>query len=177
MKATGIVRRIDELGRIVIPKEIRKTLRLREGENLEIYTDQDDKIILKKYSLMNKLEDFSQVFTDSIYAFLKHNIIITDTDEIIAVSGDLKKELMGKEISDELEDHIVRRDSMLESFQKDIQIINDDAYNGSYTMSTIVANGDAVGLVLIFSEQERLTESDKKIVEIAANFLSKHLEN
>lgn len=177
MKATGIVRRIDELGRIVIPKEIRKTLRLREGENLEIYTDQNDKIILKKYSLMNKLEDFSQVFTDSIHAFLKHNIIITDTDIVIAASGDLKKELMGKEISEELENHIVRRDSMLESFQKDIKISNDDAYNGSYAMSTIVANGDAVGLVLIFSEQENLTESDKKIVEIAANFLSKHLEN
>lgn len=177
MKATGIVRRIDELGRIVIPKEIRKTLRLREGENLEIYTDQDDKIILKKYSLMNKLEDFSQVFTDSIYAFIKHNIMITDTDIIIAASGDLKKELIGKEISEELENHIVRRDSMLESFQKDIQISNDEAYNGSYAMSTIVANGDAVGLVLIFSEQERLTEAEKKIVEIAANFLSKHLEN
>lgn len=177
MKATGIVRRIDELGRIVIPKEIRKTLRLREGENLEIYTDSDDKIILKKYSLMNKLEDFSQVFTDSIYAFLKHNIIITDTDKIIAASGDLKKELLGNQISEELENHIMRRNTMLESFQKEIKITDDDAYQGSYTMSTIVANGDAVGLVFIFSEQDRLSEVEKKIAEITANFLAKHLES
>lgn len=177
MKATGIVRRIDELGRIVIPKEIRKTLRLREGENLEIYTDSDDKIILKKYSLMNKLEDFSQVFTDSIYTFLKHNIIITDTDKIIAASGELKKEFLGNKISDDLENHIMRRDTMLESFQKEIKITDDDAYQGSYAMSTIIASGDAVGLVFIFSEQDRLSEVEKKIAEITANFLAKHLEN
>lgn len=177
MKATGIVRRIDELGRIVIPKEIRKTLRLREGENLEIYTDSDNKIILKKYSLMNKLEDFAQIFTDSIYTYIKENIIITDTDKIIAASGSLKKELLGKEISEQLENYIVRRDSMLESFQKEIKIIGEETVTGSYAFSTIVASGDAVGLVFIFSEEERLSEIEKKITEIAANFLAKHLEN
>lgn len=177
MKATGIVRRIDELGRIVIPKEIRKTLRLREGENLEIYTNGDE-IILKKYSLMNKLEDFASDFTDSIYTFLKHNIIITDTDKIIAASGPIKKEVINHQISDDLENHIARRDNMLESFEKSIKIVSDeDEYVGSYTMSTIVANGDAVGLVFIFSDSEKLSEAEKKIAEIAANFLSKYLEN
>lgn len=177
MKATGIVRRIDELGRIVIPKEIRKTLRLREGENLEIYTD-DDQIILKKYSLMKKLDDFASDFTDSIYTFVKHNIIIADTDKIIAASGPIKKEIIHKQISEELENHIVRRDTMLESFEKEIKLIEDeDEYTGSYTMSTIVTEGDAVGLVLILSLDEKLTETEKRIVEIAANLLSKHLEN
>ena len=91
MKATGVVRRIDELGRIVIPKEIRKTMRIREGENIEIYIDSNENIVLKKYSIMKKLGDFAQSFTDSIHSFLKHNIIITDSDSIIAISGDLKK--------------------------------------------------------------------------------------
>ena len=177
MKATGIVRRIDELGRIVIPKEIRKTLRLREGENLEIYTESDDKIGLKKYSLMNKLEDFAQIFTDSIYSYLKHNILIMDTDHIIAVSGPMKKELIGKEISEELENHIVRRDTMLESFQKEIKIIGEKEILGSYALSTIVANGDAVGLVLLISTEERLSEIEKKVAEITANFLAKQIEN
>ena len=177
MKATGIIRRIDELGRIVIPKEIRKTLRLREGENLEIYTESDDKIVLKKYSLMNKLEDFAQIFTDSIYSYLKHNIMIMDTDHIIAVSGPMKKECLGKEISEEMENHIVRRNTMLESFRKDIKIDGENVVVGSFALSTIVANGDAIGLVLLFSEEERLTEIEKKVAEITANFLAKHLEN
>ena len=76
MKATGVVRRIDELGRIVIPKEIRKTLRIKEGENLEIFIDDKENVVLKKYSLMNKIEDFAQNFTDSINSLLKHNINI-----------------------------------------------------------------------------------------------------
>lgn len=177
MKATGIVRRIDELGRIVIPKEIRKTLRLREGENLEIYTESDDKIVLKKYSLMNKLEDFAQIFTDSIYSYLKHNIIIMDTNRIIAASGSMKKEIIGKEISEELENHIVRRDTMLESFQKNIKIVDEQEILGSYALSTIVANGDAVGLVLLLSTTERLSEIEKKVAEITANFLAKQIEN
>ena len=74
MKATGVVRRIDELGRIVIPKEIRRTLRIHEGENIEIYIDEKENIVLKKYSVMKKLGDFAQSFTDSIYSFLKHTI-------------------------------------------------------------------------------------------------------
>lgn len=176
MKATGIVRRIDELGRIVIPKEIRKTLRLREGENLEIYTNSDE-IILKKYSLINKLDDFAQEFTDSIYTMLKHNIIITDTDQVIAASGSDKKELLNNQISEQLEEHILRRDSMLESFEKSIEVTKNYTHNGSYTMSTIIASGDAVGLVFIFSKEERLTELERKIAEITANFLAKHLEN
>ena len=90
MKATGIIRRIDDLGRIVIPKEIRKNLRIKEGENLEIFV-QNEEIILRKYSMMNKISDLALELTDAIYTFMKHSIFITDTDQIVAGSGPLKK--------------------------------------------------------------------------------------
>ena len=87
MKATGIIRRIDELGRIVIPKEIRKTLRIKEGESLEIFVDNSENIVLKKYSIIKKMDDFAQDFVDAICSFIKHNVIIANNDTILAVSG------------------------------------------------------------------------------------------
>ena len=102
MKATGIIRRIDELGRIVIPKEIRKKLKINEGENIEIYIDEEEKIILKKYSNVKNIKDFVQTFIDSIYTSYKYNIVVTDTDKIIASVGNNKKELINKEISTNL---------------------------------------------------------------------------
>ena len=99
MKATGVIRRIDDLGRVVIPKEIRKNLRIKDGDNLEIYV-QKDEVILKKYSMMNKINDLAQELTDAIYTFMKHTIFITDTDQIVAGSGPLKKDFINKNISD-----------------------------------------------------------------------------
>ena len=121
MKTTGIVRRIDELGRIVIPKEIRKSLRIKEGESLEILIDNED-IILKKYSVIKNLNDFAQNITDSIYSFIKNNILITDTNSILAVSGPLKKELLNKSIGTDLELKIKRREEMLEKHKKALKI-------------------------------------------------------
>ncbi len=175
MKATGVVRRIDELGRIVIPKEIRKTLRIKEGENLEIYIENDN-IILKKYSAMNNLNDFAQELTDSIYSLLKTNIFIMDTDNIIALSGEMKKKYLGKQVSEEMENFISRRDSMLEKYSKKIKIIENIEEEGAYAYSSIVANGDAVGMVLIFSKEGQLSGNEEQIVKIVANFLAKHLE-
>ena len=176
MKATGVVRRIDELGRIVIPKEIRKTLRIHEGENVEIYIDDKENIVLKKYSVMKKLGDFAQNFTDSIYSFLKHTIIITDTDHIIAVSGDLKKEYLNCNISDTLLTSIQRRENILEKHEKAIKIKADTEIECTYVMNSIVCHGDAVGLVIILSQTEKITEIEEKIAQIAAQFLSKYLE-
>lgn len=174
MKATGVVRRIDELGRIVIPKEIRKTLRIKEGENLEIYIEKED-IILRKYSAMSNLNDFAQQLTDAIYTLLKNNIFIMDTDTIIAVSGDLKKKYLGKQISETMNDYISRRDSMFEKYPKKLKIANEEE-EGSFAYASVVANGDAVGMVLIFSRGEQLSGSGEQIVKIVANFLSKYLE-
>ena len=176
MKATGVVRRIDELGRIVIPKEIRKTLRIKDGESLEIYVNEDSEIILKKYSVLNKIDDFAQDFVDSIYSFLKHNIIVTDTDSVLAVAGNLKKEYLNKEISSNLEHSIKRRECMLETHMKDLKLIEDKNIECTYAISTIVVNGDTVGAVIILSTDEKVSEADEKIVKIASQFLSKYLE-
>lgn len=174
MKATGVVRRIDELGRIVIPKEIRKTLRIKEGENLEIYID-NESIILKKYSSIHNLDEFAQKLTDTISNLLKKNIIITDSDSIVAISGGLKKKYLGQKISDELETIIKKRSQILEKNIKSIKI-SEIEEAGSYTYAPIIANGDALGIVLILSKTEPLSESEEQIVKIVANFLAKHLE-
>lgn len=174
MKATGVVRRIDELGRIVIPKEIRKTLHIKEGENLEIYID-NETIILKKYSTIHNLNELAQTLTDSISNLIKQNVFITDNDNVVAVSGDLKKHYLGEKISDEMEEHIKKRSQILESDKKGLKIIEKEE-EGSYTYAPIIANGDALGMVLILSKEDALSEKEEQIVKIVANFLSKHLE-
>ena len=176
MKATGVVRRIDELGRIVIPKEIRKTMRIREGENIEIYTDTNYEIVLRKYSIIKKLGDFAQVYADSINNFLKKNVIITDSDNIIAASGELKRNLMNKELSDELINSIKRRESILEKHMKTLKLTEELSLDCTYVIDSIICNGDSVGLVLIFSKIDKISEIDEKIAQIAAEFLSKYLE-
>lgn len=175
MKATGIVRRIDELGRIVIPKEIRKTLRIREGENLEIYIDNEENIVLRKYSVLNKIDDIAQGITDAIHSYLNCNCFITDTDTIIAFSGSLKKEYLNKPIGTYLSNAIQRRECMLENHMKSVSLIENKEENISYAVSTIICNGDAVGMVFLFSADEKLTETDEKITKIVASFLAKHL--
>lgn len=176
MKATGIIRRIDELGRIVIPKEIRKTLRIKEGDNLEIYVDNTDNIILKKYSAMKKMEDFAQDFTDSIHSFISHNVLISDNDTILAISGSLKKDYNHKEISTELETKIKRRENMIERHPKSLSLIDDNTIEATYAVSPIIVNGDTIGLVMIFSDTDVVSDDDLKIVQIAARFLETHLQ-
>lgn len=176
MKATGVVRRIDELGRIVIPKEIRKTLRIKDGESLEVYVKENAEVVLKKYSVLNRIDDFAQDFVDSIYTFLKHNIIVVDTDTILAVAGPLKQEYLNKEISASLESSIKRRECMLETHTKDLKLVDDKVIECTYVISTIVVNGDAVGAVLILSTDDKVTETDERIVKIASQFLAKYLE-
>lgn len=175
MKATGVVRRIDELGRIVIPKEIRKTLRIREGENLEIYIDDKENIILKKYFIMNNLTEEAGVFADSIYALTHHNVIITDTDKIVAVGGTDRKTFIDKPISEQLKNAIMRRDKILEKGKKAIQVVEEQEMEASFTYTTIIVGGDATGLVLVYSDEE-LNETDKRIAELTAQVIAKQLE-
>lgn len=176
MKATGIIRRIDELGRIVIPKEIRKTLRIKEGENLEIYVDKEDNIILRKYSLIKRLNDFAQDFADSIHSFIKHTVLITDNDTILAFSGPLKKEYLNKNISSEIETKINRREEMLERHKKTLSLIEDETIEATYAVSPVIVNGDTVGLVMILSTEDMVDDIDLKIAQIASKFLNTHLE-
>jgi len=176
MKATGIIRRIDELGRIVIPKEIRKSLRIKEGENLEIYVDKEKNIILKKHSLIKKLNDFAQDFADSIHAFIKHDVIITDNDTILAVSGSLKKECLNQSISSDLESKINKREEILERHKKTISIIDNKNIEATYAVSPVIVNGDTIGLVMILSTNDIVDDIDFKIAQIASKFLNSHLE-
>ena len=117
--STGIVRRIDELGRIVIPKEIRKSLRIKNGDNLEILVEGDN-VTLRKYSQIENATDMAQIYAESFYQVLKYNVIVTDTDKIVAVAGNLKKKYLNMGISETVERMIERRDSFVERKKKEI---------------------------------------------------------
>lgn len=180
MKATGIVRRIDELGRIVVPKEIRRTLRIREGDPLEIFTDKDGEIVLKKYSPIGELSIFAQEYVDATAQILGCPVCVTDRDQIIAVAGVAKKDLLGKALHKELEEAINDREAIMakKGEKKYIQITGDeDVYEGQI-VQTIICEGDAIGAVIILSKDGRnpLTETERKAAIIAANFLGKQME-
>ena len=177
MQNTGIIRRIDELGRIVIPKEIRKLLRIQDGESLEIKVDDNGCIVLKRYMLLNKLEGLAQNFTDAIYSMIKKNVLITDIDKVIAFSGSLKKEYKNKQISNQLLERIKRREVLLEKHIKTLEIVDEKKIDCTYAINTLTINGDAVGLIIIFSNEEIVNETDSKIIKIVSNFLEKYLSN
>ena len=175
MKATGIIRRIDELGRIVIPKEIRKNLRIKVGESLEIFVDSDENIVLKKFSVMNKITDLSQELTDAIYSFVKHNVIITDNNTVLAASGKIKKEYLNQPISASVEESINRRESMFQNHFKEIEIIEGKEITCSYVNKSILADGEAVGMIIIFSTDQKMLDVDMTIAEIVSSFMTKYL--
>ncbi|PCK23655.1 stage V sporulation protein T [Bacillus pumilus] len=178
MKATGIVRRIDDLGRVVIPKEIRRTLRIREGDPLEIFVDRDGEVILKKYSPISELGDFAKEYADALFDSLGHSILICDRDTYIAVSGSSKKEYLNKSISDLIERTMDQRNSVLEESKKEIQLvdgIDDDV--SAYTIAPIVANGDPIGAVVLFSKERSMGEVEHKAAETAAGFLARQMEH
>lgn len=181
MKATGIVRRIDDLGRIVVPKEIRRTLRIREGDPLEIFTDREGEIILKKYSPIGELGQFAGEYSESLAQTTGHLVLITDCDHVIAVSGSGKKEFEGKQISKQLEEVISERKSYLaaKGDNEFIQVTLDDS--GEYSqqaISTIICEGDAIGAVILYSKDEKskMGETENKLATAAAGFLGRQME-
>ena len=180
MKATGIVRRIDELGRIVVPKEIRRTLRIREGDPLEIFTDKDGEIVLKKYSPIGELSIFAQEYVDAMAQILGCPVCVTDRDQVVAVSGVPKKDLLGKLLHKELEEAINDRDAIIaqKGDKKYIQItMDEDVYEGQI-VQTIICEGDAIGSVIVLNKDSKtpFTETERKAAVIAANFLGKQME-
>lgn len=181
MKATGIVRRIDDLGRVVIPKEIRRTLRIREGDPLEIFTDREGGVILKKYSPIGELTDFSKEYAESLQQSIGHIVLIADNDAFISVSGTPKKEYIEKKISDELEKIMESRKSVIlgADGSKVIPLHTDDDESkySCQVVAPIIAEGDAIGSVIILSKDgEMLSELEKKLSETAASFLGKQME-
>ncbi len=173
MKSTGVVRRIDELGRIVIPKEIRKNLRIKNGDSLEIFLDEEN-IVLKKYSPIETLSNILDNYVDSFNQVMKHNIIVTDRDKVIAIAGPLKKKYYGKEISDFTDRSIERRDSFVERQKKSVNFIENINEYCYYSFSSIVNNGDALGSVIILSTELPISDSEEKMAIILSKILSKH---
>ncbi len=183
MKATGIVRRIDDLGRVVIPKEIRRTLRIREGDPLEIYTDREGEVILKKYSPIGELSDFAEAYAESLHNTSGHIIAVADRDSIIAVSGGSRKDLLEKPLSPDIEKIIENRDTFVANTADGgkVPVITDEKGNAKYTchvISPIISEGDAIGAVLMLSADPKVKmgEVETKLVQSAANFLGRHLE-
>lgn len=171
--STGIVRRIDELGRIVIPKEIRKSLRIKNGDNLEILVENEN-ITLRKYSQIENVTDMAAIYAESFYQVLKYNIIVTDTDKVVAAAGNLRKKYLNIGISDSLTNMIERRDNYVSGKRGSIEIIPGVTEYGYYTMATIINNGDSIGSVIILSVDTPMLEQEEKLAMILANMLSNY---
>lgn len=152
MKATGIVRRIDDLGRVVVPKEIRRTLRIREGDPLEIFTDRDGEIILKKYSPIEELGEFAQQFCDAASQILNTTVCVSDHDTFIAAAGKEKKMFIGRMIHHELEQFIDKRKTSSTRMEPDSfpELLDSVHFQNEHQVAvTIICQGDAVGSVVI----------------------------
>ena len=181
MKATGIVRRIDDLGRIVIPKEIRRTLRIRESDPLEIFTDREGEIILKKYSPIGEMTTFAKQYAESLAQVSGHAALICDRDQFIAVSGGYRG-FMGKEISKQLEDAISDRSTVLASKgdKKFIPIsqVNVDEF-AHQAITPIICQGDVIGAVILIDSADKnpMGEVEHKLIMSAAGFLGRQMES
>lgn len=179
MKATGIVRRIDDLGRVVIPKEIRRTMRIREGDPLEIYTDNDGEVIFKKYSPIGEMNEFASQIAESVSATTNLPIVILDRDHCIAAAGIAKKEVLERRITPQAEELLENRMKFVSSSDSDEQIQpleGIDRYAGVFV--PIISSGDITGAVITLknNKSDSITETDEKICTIAADFLAKQTE-
>ncbi|MBU4533608.1 MAG: stage V sporulation protein T [Eubacteriales bacterium] len=181
MKATGIVRRIDDLGRVVIPKEIRRTLRIREGDPLEIFVDRDGEVILKKYSPIGELGEFAKEYADSLYEATGHIACIFDRDAIIAVSGAPKKEYLNKMVNPAVEKVMEDRKPIMANIpgEEALPLMIDEV--PTYTaevIAPIISNGDPIGAVVLISKEPgmKMGQLELKLAETAAGFLAKQME-
>ena len=179
MKATGIVRRIDDLGRVVIPKEIRRTLRIREGDPLEIFVDRDGEVILKKYSPIGELGDFAKEYAESIYESTGHITVISDRDSFITLAGGSKKDYLDKPVGELVENCMDNRKTVLEATGGSYDIVKDSQETlTSLVVAPIISGGDPIGSVVLLSKDEgtQMSDLEVKIAETAAAFLGKQME-
>ena len=180
MKATGIVRRIDDLGRVVIPKEIRRTMRIREGDPLEIFTDKEGGVIFKKYSLMVGLSEFAGQLCDTLNRTTGEMAVITDRDNCIAAAGPSRRDLQDRRISQELERLMEGRQIyQRKTSAENLPLCNGDDRFVIQTAAPIVSEGDVLGCVLFTGGNQEPSggEVDYKLVQSVAGFLGKHMES
>lgn len=181
MRATGIVRRIDDLGRVVIPKEIRRTMKLKESQSLEIYTGKEGEIVLKKYSPMNEMSDFAKQYVESLSQVSGRIAMITDRDYFIAVSGGLKG-VLGKEVSRELENKMEKRTSYMagRGERSFVSVVEDMPEEIVYeAVCPILSEGDIIGAVILLESdnKRKMNDGDMKLIQAAAGFLGKQMEH
>ena len=179
MKATGIVRRIDDLGRVVIPKEIRRTMRIREGDPLEIFTDNDGEVIFKKYSPIGELGEFAGQYAEVLYKVGGSPVIICDRDHVITAAGLPKKELLERRVSPMLEDLMDRRAAYSRGGENEAPFFPVEGVDkAALAAASIVAAGDVCGCVISLCSEGRTkaTEADSKLAAAAASFLGKQME-
>ena len=179
MKATGIVRRIDDLGRVVIPKEIRRTLRIREGDPLEIYTDTDGGVIFKKYSPVGELSSFATTYCEVLARVANFPTIVCDRDHVVAVAGISKKEYIERRITAALEDLMENRKSyMLKEGDNTSFHPIEGIDKAASIIFPIIAAGDVTGAVIMLNNDLDVIpgELESKLVQTAAIFLGKQME-
>ncbi len=180
MKATGIVRRIDDLGRVVIPKEIRRTMRIREGDPLEIYTEKDGEVIFKKYSPMGELSDFASQMCDTLNKTALSPVAIADRDTVIAVSGIPKRELADKRISQEVEQIMEDRHIYQRKQGETMLPVADGADRyGVGVAAPIISEGDVMGCVIFLAPEggKTLGDVECKLALTVSGFLGKQMES
>ena len=183
MKATGIVRRIDDLGRVVIPKEIRRTMRIREGDPLEIYTDREGEVIFKKYSPIGELTNFAEQYADTLHKVCMMDVIICDRDVVIACAGVPKREYLDKTLSYELEKLMEGRSiyTHREGNEPMMPLNEVFAHYVSCAMP-IISSGDIIGIVASlktldgYGKNNLSAEVENRLVSTAAGFLGRQLE-
>lgn len=172
MRSTGIVRRIDELGRVVIPKEIRRTMKIREGEELEVFTAEDNSLVLKKYSAVKELNLLAKEYANAVYKTTGYTAVVTDTDKIVAASGDIRLFRAGDTLSFKGEKIISERKAKLLGPQDIISFFNEDIREiKGVAVAPMVKGGDVMGALLVFSTKE-LGETALKTVETGASFFA-----
>jgi len=176
MHTTGIVRRIDELGRVVIPKEIRRTLRIREGEELEIFTDENNTLVLKKFSAVKSLINFAEEYAKAINSTTGHTVLIADKDTYAYAAGNMSKDFRQKQISHAVEQIIMNRKKEIKNGGDFIKLTADDdiQYRGQIIVPIIVG-GDVFGAIVVFSVMNGMSDSDIKLLDTAKAFLEQQL--
>ncbi len=178
MKATGIVRRIDDLGRVVIPKEIRRTMRIREGDPLEIFTDRDGEVIFKKYSPIGELSDFAAQICDSLHRSTDAVAAVCDRDSVIAVSGASKRDFIEKRVSPELERIMESRGSVRCEGAEPIYVLDGDERYCVSVAAPIISEGDILGCVMFVSTTPIAgSDLELKLTQTVASFLGKQMES
>ncbi|MCL2106002.1 MAG: AbrB/MazE/SpoVT family DNA-binding domain-containing protein [Oscillospiraceae bacterium] len=178
MKATGIVRRIDDLGRVVIPKEIRRTMRIREGDPLEIFTDADGEVIFKKYSPVGELSSTTKQYAEVLFRGTNLPILITDRDRVIACAGLSKKEAVDRRVSSTLETIIENRTNFISTADSERLRPVEGLEREAAVASPIIGGGDVSGCVIMLMSESGAfpTQTEVKLIQVAASFLGRQME-